>query len=149
MKNLIINSPKHGKFEIILDDDVYVWAKKQTINIHKVGGYYYQRISPSKKNLSRIISKCPKGLQVDHINRNTLDNRRCNLRNVTQQENLRNQKRANNKTGYTGVALHKQTGKFTAQLKHNYKKIHLGIFKTIEEAYNARQAGELKYWGAK
>jgi hypothetical protein len=147
MKNLIINSKVYGRLKIILDDDDYKWLNKESIHINRIGKYFYVRINPSKQHIHRIISKCPKGLQVDHINRNTLDNRKCNLRNVTLQENLRNQIRNNNKTGYTGVAIHKQTGKYTAQLKHNYKKIHLGLFDTIKEAYEARKQGELKYWG--
>lgn len=145
MKNLTINSKVHGKIKVILDDDDYKWLKTKKVYIHRVGKYLYARLL--QIHIHRIIMDCPKGLQIDHINRNTLDNRKKNLRICTLQENLRNQKRPNNKTGYTGVAVHKQTGKFTAQLKYNYKKIHLGIFDTIQEAYEARKKGELKYWG--
>lgn len=148
MKNLIVNSKTYGKLKIILDDDDYKIFKNRSIYIHRVSKYLYARLNPGKQSLQRIISKCPEGLQVDHINRNTLDNRKCNLRNVTQQENLRNQKRSSNTTGHTGTSFSKKINRFEAYLTNNYKRIHLGIFKTLEEAVEARKQGELKYWGA-
>lgn len=146
MKNLIVQSKKHGQFKIILDDDDYLLLKDKSIYIHKIGKYFYARANPEKIHIHRLITQCPKGLVVDHINRDTLDNRKNNLRVCTIQENLRNQKRSNNKTGYTGVTVHKQTGKYTAQIKVNYKKIHLGLFDTIKEALSARKKAELKYY---
>ena len=64
---------------------------------------------------------------------------------MTIQENLRNQKRLSNKTGYTGVAIF-PGGRFSAQIKINYKKIHLGLFNTIQEAHMARLEAEKKYY---
>ena len=113
--------------------------------VHRIGKYFYIRTNPLKEHLHRIILNPPKFFQVDHINRNTLDNRKSNLRIVTQQGNLRNQKRGNNKTGYTGVAVGWK-GKFTAQIKVDYKKIHLGTFNTIIDAYKARKIAERTYW---
>lgn len=111
--------------------------------VSKKGQHLYVQ-NRAKKYLHRLIMNPTKGLVVDHINRNTLDNRKSNLRVVTIQENLRNQKRLNNKTGVTGVAV--MGDKFTAQIKHNYKKIHLGVFKTIEEATVARKEAETRLW---
>jgi len=142
-------SPKYGKIETLIDKKDWLHVKKYRLYVHRVGHYFYIRfnLNGRKESLQRyLLQPIPNKMVVDHINRNTLDNRRKNLRIVTIQDNLRNQKRPNNKTGYTGVAVHKQTGKYTAQIKVNYKKIHLGIFKTIEEAYEARKIGEQKYW---
>lgn len=40
--------------------------------------------------LHRIIKGSPKGLSIDHINHNTLDNRECNLRAITTEKNCQN-----------------------------------------------------------
>jgi hypothetical protein len=47
------------------------------------GPLYGQRIA-----LHREIMKCPAGMVVDHLNGNSLDNRRCNLEVITQAENM-------------------------------------------------------------
>ena len=50
------------------------------------GGYKIRK----RIHIHRIISNCPDNLVVDHINHDTLDNRKCNLRNVTRSENSLN-----------------------------------------------------------
>lgn len=73
----------------------------------------------------------------DHINRDTLDNRRSNLRIATRAQNVRNSsKRANNKSGYKGVSYHKASSKWTAQLCVDGKKMYFGVYATKEEAFN-------------
>nr|WP_072537091.1 AP2 domain-containing protein [Anaerococcus mediterraneensis] len=52
----------------------------------------------------------------------------------------------NNSTGYKGVIYDKKLKKYRAQLTFNYKKINLGLYDTAEEAYQARLAGEEKYF---
>lgn len=144
---IVVNSPKYGKQVVLIDNEDGHLVKGKGLYVHHAGQFLYVRVNPGKVSLHRLITKAPKNLVVDHINRNTLDNRRKNLRVVTIQENLRNQKRPNNKTGYTGVAVLKD--RFTAQIKVNYKKIHLGVFKTVEEAYKARIEAEKKYYETK
>ena len=85
--------------------------------------------------------------QIDHINRNRLDNRIANLREVSHKQNQQNRsKPSNNTSGHPGVCWHKRDFKWQAQIKHNRKQIHLGFFATIEEAVAARKAGEKLYW---
>ena len=141
-----IVSPTYGKKKILIDAQDFHFIEKGCY-IHHIGQQYYVRVNPKKVHLHRLILQSKKGLVVDHINRNGLDNRRSNLRVVTIQENLRNQIRPNNKTGFTGVAIFKGYG-YTAQIKVNYKKIHLGVFKTAKEAYKARLEAEKKYYAA-
>jgi hypothetical protein len=71
---------------------------------------------------------------VDHINRNKMDNRIVNLRMCSTSNNCMNSiKKSNNKTGYKGVC--KGNGGYTAQIYLNGKKYHLGTFKTAFYAY--------------
>lgn len=145
---ITIKSPKFGTHDVLIDKVDYDKINGYgSLYLSKAGQFLYVRINHKGRKLSlhRIIMDCPINMVVDHINRNTLDNRKINLRIVTIQENLRNQKRPNNRTGYTGVAIY-PGGRFTAQIKHNYVKYHLGIFNTPEEAYVVRQEAERRYW---
>lgn len=96
---------------------------------------------------SRIIMDCPEDMVVDHINKDTLDNRKENLRIITTTENNRWKKIArNNKYGITGIYLDKETGYWNASICVNLKQIYLGYYKTKEEAIIARLLAEKKYY---
>ena len=97
--------------------------------------------------LHRFLVDCPKGKVVDHINGDTLDNRRQNLRVVSNAENLQNRQglNANNSSGVRGVSWDKARGKWQAKIKVNYKTIHLGRFDDIEEARKAVEEAICKY----
>lgn len=83
---------------------------------------------------------------LDHINGDPADNRICNLREVTPAENMRNQKmNSANKSGVMGVSWSKPHSKWSAQIKVNRRKIHLGLFHNIEEAAAVRKAAERRY----
>ena len=84
---------------------------------------------------------------VDHINNNTFDNRKCNLRICTQNENTKNVSIAtNNTSGYSGVYKSKRRNKWVAEIKVNYKKIHLGEYKELKDAVYARMIAEALYF---
>lgn len=89
-----------------------------------------------KNRLHRFILKLDDPiLIVDHINGDTLDNRKENLKIITRQENNKNQrKRINNKTGYTGVVFDKKCSLYIASVQLHNKKLFLGRFDTIEQA---------------
>ena len=77
--------------------------------------------------------------EVDHINNIRDDNRWSNLRLVTRQENNWNCGVSKNSTsGIVGVSPHRN--KWRAYVGNGYKQIHLGVFKTKEEAIAARSA---------
>jgi hypothetical protein len=72
---------------------------------------------------------------IDHINRERNDNKWINLRNATPSQNHMNKATPkSNTSGYRGVSFNKLVKKWTAQIKINRKKIHLGCFACKEEA---------------
>jgi hypothetical protein len=89
--------------------------------------------------LHRVITEVGEGLVVDHINHNTLDNRKCNLRICTNSQNNQNRKGAqvNSKSGIRGVYWVKGTNKWMADISVGGKRIFIGYFKNIEDAKKA------------
>lgn len=87
----------------------------------------------------------PNGV-IDHKDRVRSNNAITNLRDVTQQDNSKNQgNRINTTSGHKGVSKNKNTGKFE-QYKHiKYKKIYLGSFDTLELAIAARAEQDTLY----
>jgi hypothetical protein len=86
--------------------------------------------------------------QVDHRDRNTLDNRRSNLRVSTASENACNRGRSTrNTSGFKGVVWNKARGRWLAQIRVNGKLIFLGRSHDINEAAAMYAAGSRKYHG--
>lgn len=100
--------------------------------------------------MQRFILNLSKGdgKYVDHINRNPLDNRKCNLRVCTNQENIRNCKiPKNNKSGHKGVYWSEERKKWVAQITLNNKTIGLGRFTNFKDAVEKRKEAVKKHYG--
>lgn len=90
-------------------------------------------------SLHRHIMNCPKGLYVDHINGNRFDNRKCNLRICTNQENNFNvAKQKTNTSGYKGVWYDKLRKKWVSEIKINNIKVFIGRFINKDDAIYTR-----------
>jgi HNH endonuclease/AP2 domain len=79
----------------------------------------------------------PKGLEVDHIDRNPRNNRKDNLRLATRSQQLCNNKRQNTK--HRGVYYEQSTGKWFVQVQYEGKVHWGGRFSTKEEAMEVRE----------
>lgn len=144
------NSQKEIEAYALVDDE----------DFRLLGGFKWYKTAPkgyagrtitiggvkSTIHLHRAILWCPAGHVIDHVNRNTLDNRRKNLRIATRSQNLLNSKiPTTNSSGTKGVYWsHHQTKPWRAQIQWKGKTIRLGYFKTIEEASEARKAEALR-----
>lgn len=98
-----------------------------------------------------LLDITDKNIIVDHINHNTLDNRKSNLRVTTKKENSRNGTlRPNNVSGYTGVTYTKnerRTKRYVAWICVDFKNIYLGSHTTAERAAHAYDWWAIKYFG--
>ena len=145
LKELVIYDPKTG---------IIQWAKPgrgkstkskdaNTRSVNK-GGYYLFNIKGKMYYCHRLAWFYMMGSfpdrHIDHINGIKTDNRWCNLREVTNQQNHFNQKSK-------GYSFHKGSGKYQARIKLGGKSIYLGLFETTSQAQSAYLKAKLEYHG--
>ena len=98
--------------------------------------------------MHRVITSCPQGLHVDHVDLNGLNNRRANLRVATHSQNKHNQPaQRNNTSGFKGVYFHKGSGKYRAMIGVNGRLKSLGLFRTAIQAHEAYKEASIRYHG--
>lgn len=103
----------------------------------RIDGYVYIKIDRVLYRRTRLIwlylhGRWPRE-HVDHINRNTPDDRLENLREATRSQNLGNRKiNKNNSTGFKGV--HERNGRFRAYINEGGRRINVGSYATAHEA---------------
>jgi hypothetical protein len=126
-----------------IDDEDYELASKYKWHaVKEPSGYYayshfYREGKRTTIQLHRLIMKAEKGQQIDHINGNTLDNRKENLRFCDYSQNQQNKKQTRGTSKYKGVSLFKETGKWKASIGVDRKNYHIGYFDSEEEAAKA------------
>lgn len=127
-----------GKYALV-DKADYDWLNQWK---WQFGSRQYAVKSNGKGRLiymHRLIMNTPEGMDTDHINRNSLDNRRSNLRICTRSENCRNRGlQPNNTSGVTGVSWNKRQNKWIAYINKQGKRIHLGYYATKKQAVAVR-----------
>jgi len=153
-----VKSNKYGNISFFIDGEDFDKIKEYTwgVNYNKNADSFYiktnKRLDINKRTvilLHRLIMNYPKNMVIDHINGNTLDNRKENLRVCTIGENSCNCKKYSNGklSKFKGVSFDKNVKKYKAYIKKNRKYIHLGYFMTEKEASEAYDVASKKYHG--
>ncbi len=148
---------KHGT--IIVDDcDADLLVKCVVTETH--AGYPYARAYSYSKGvrtdayihrlvMARVVGRpLLRSENIDHINKQTLDCRRSNMRIATPSQNHGNTKlNSNNTSGFKGVIRHKATNRWAARIVVNRRAIHLGYHDTPADAHAAYMAAAREYFG--
>lgn len=114
------------------------WRKNGT-------GYAVSYFNGSAVGMHRFLANCPDDLEVDHINKDRIDNRKSNLRlSTTRANRILNNRKPSESSGIRGVRKHGK--KWQARITVNKKEITLGSFTDLNDAVNARQEAEKKYY---
>jgi len=138
-----------GKFAIVDADDYhrlvnYEW--RCSMDGDSFYAFRRQGRKARKILMHRQIMRAPKGLVVDHIDRNGLNNRKSNLRLCTPAQNARNRgPNRNSSSRYKGVSWKKDCNKWYVRIKYEGRSVYLGRYDDETEAATAydRKAQEL------
>lgn len=132
-----------GKIALVDDEDFEFLSQWKW---HATSHGYAKKSSFPRQYMHAIVNNTPTGKITDHINRNTLDNRKTNLRTVDKRINSINRGlQSNNTSGHKGISWNKQHKKWETYIWYKQTKIRLGNFKTIKEAIFKRSIAESKY----
>jgi hypothetical protein len=139
-----------------VDDDMYDYLMQWKWYAHKEGPFVYATRTKCKGNgdegnrglvkMHRVIMNTTDGMQVDHVDHDTLNNQKSNLRNCTLQENQWNREPIKGKKLPKGISMFR--GKqYRARITVDYVEHHLGHFDTIEPAIEAYRKASEFYFG--
>lgn len=141
-----------GKHTIVDEADYEHLSKMKWRITHN--GYARHDINNSSTRaclfMHRIIMNCPDDMIIDHINGDKLDNRKCNLRLCTHNDNKKARNKPRKALGqytskYKGVCLYRK--RWLAKLESNGKQHYIGMFATEKEAAIAYNNFALIYHG--
>lgn len=156
MAEIIINSKKYGTHVVLVDDEDFDELNKFKWFVSKDTNTFYATRNVNNNGIittvrlhRQIMNKhLQKGLIIDHINHNGLDNRKCNLRTVTYTQNAQNKSpRLNSTSKYLGVSFCTRALKWRVRIWTNNKNLHLGFYVNENDAAQAYNKAALKHFG--
>lgn len=139
--------------EMIVDRDVWEAGAKEFCWHCTKYGYAAASVftRPNKKlQLFHVYAfpNCPDGMVRDHIDGNKLNNKRGNIRFVSQTDNCKNRPiEGTGKSGRRGVSWNSRRKRWKSTICVNNRVISLGFFENVQEAVHAREEAEEKYLG--
>lgn len=150
----VIDAADFEAVHVVTFRDGFVWGgricdwpwkplkKKNTTYATKV---IKQRALLRELRLHRLVMDAGPAVVVDHIDGDGLNCRRSNLRLTDAVGNARNRRASDGR--YKGVTFHRQTGRWTAQIRVAGIKKHLGLFGKPEDAAKAYDVAALEAFG--
>ena len=142
-----------GKYVVLVDDEDYEYLNQWMWSVNKnrteIYASRYQNINGKRicHYMHRVIMNTPSNMQVDHVNHNTLDNQKHNLRVCTSYQNQTNKTKRKNTEQFIGVNYRKDTGKYRAHIAPHRKQISIGCFDSAEAAAIARDKVAIVVFG--
>lgn len=136
-----------GLFALV-DDADFEWLNQWKWKVHrnKFGLYAGREEAEKLVLMHRLIMNASDKFEVDHRNRNGLDNQRVNLRLATRSQNMANRRLfSNNTSGYRGV--YAAAGKYRSTIRVKGKTRHLGYFESARLAAKAYNRAAIKAFG--
>lgn len=131
---------------VIVDKEDFDWLSQFKWCVNRKGSKLYATRWGNIK-MHRLIMSPLDGFQVDHINGNGLDNRRCNLRLCTHAENQHNRRKNQGKQGFKGIGWVKSRNLWQARIRVDGDQKHLGYFTDSKSAAQAYNDAAIKYFG--
>ena len=123
-----------GKFALIDVEDIYKVSGYVWHYMHPGYAVYKEKGTRKTVLMHRVITNADDAAVIDHIDRNPLNNKKSNLRETSQLENIRNSKLCDNAKG---VWFLERTGRWRAKLNYSMESVHLGYFDSEQEALEA------------
>jgi len=145
-----VSTPTHPGKTMLVDEEDYNRVRPTCgrVLVKECGSGMIYCVTNINGKLIKFHKLIIDGEIIDHINGNTLNNRRNNLRSCTNSQNMMNRmEQTNSKSGFSGVIFDKRSKKWRSYIKKDGKQRHLGFFKELSDAVIARIEGEKKYFG--
>src|SRR5690606_25463401 len=139
----------HDRFTLVDEDDYHI-LNKHNWSVHKKYAYRIEFIDGKRVHIymHRLLTDAPSLQEIDHINGDTLDNRKSNLRFATRSQNAMNKvdRGVGSETGYRGVYFTKNNC-FYSIITINRKQLYLGTYNYAKSAAEAYDDAARLYFG--